>query len=536
MAETTKKITVTKNDEPAAVAEKIIDAAAETIILVIPKFSAFAGSLSNFKLIKREAGLLKKKIIIESVDETVVELAKKAGLEAVNPFFGKATRKKFSDIVLTAKTAKGEQKSRPVPLMVNAEPSKRMTEERMTEVIKPAFKKPRRKLKMNIGLFFTKRNLVVTAILIGVGTATYAVAVMLPKAEISITTKKEAWTYQNGVRVDKSIGTADPDTAKIPGQVFTQKSNATVQFPASGTKKIERKSTGRVLIYNALSSKPQTLVANTRLETPDKKIFRLQASVIVPGANIEDGKIVPSSIVAQIIADKAGAEYNIGPLPKLTIPGFLGTPKYQTFYGELKEPTIGGFVGEIKIATDADIKNAKTEATGAIEKAVRTLLASQLPANFKVLDGASSFSVIKQTVNGEADATGKFSVFTEGQASLLAFTEKDLLAMLAGRIKKEKGDQYLVRNLRLSYESVKTDELSSGRLTVTIDYSAELSRIIDQKALLGKIKGQNGDRENFKKIIETVSGAEGAEVLVSLWPFWVRTIPDNLARIQLSVQ
>ena len=74
-----KKIIIGKSDEVAPVVEKIIDADAKEIVLSIPRFSKLGESLANFHLIKRESELLNKKIVIESVDDKVVELANVTG-------------------------------------------------------------------------------------------------------------------------------------------------------------------------------------------------------------------------------------------------------------------------------------------------------------------------------------------------------------------------------------------------------------------------------------------------------------------------
>jgi len=75
-----EKISVTKRDEAAEVVEKIIDSTADEIILSVPRFSKLTDSLSNFHLIMREAELLHKKVIIESVDDKAIELASLAKL------------------------------------------------------------------------------------------------------------------------------------------------------------------------------------------------------------------------------------------------------------------------------------------------------------------------------------------------------------------------------------------------------------------------------------------------------------------------
>ncbi len=530
--EKVKKIIVSKSDEPTLVAEKLIDADAETVVLSIPKGSQLAGALAHLKLIKREATLLKKKVIVESVDEAILELCKKAGIDSVDPFFSKmGSRKKLSDIVVKPRVDETDSVAQAVPLKV-AEPEET---EPMTEVIKPATrsrKKFKFKFRFSFPRIFSKGTAIIAGVLLLVIAAGYVGLVVLPHAEVVVAMVKEPWNFSGPVGVDKAISAPDAPTARIPGQVFVQKTNATLQFVASGSKSIERKATGKITIYNALSSKPQSIVANTRFETADGKVFRITKGITIPGANIEDGKIVPSSIVADIIADQPGAAYNIGPIAKLTIPGFKGTPKFDTFYGEIKDPTTGGLVGVVKVATDADIKTAKESASKTIEASAQTLIATQIPAQFKTLAGASKFVITKQTVNSEADASGKFSIFTEGQITTLAFQERDLLAMLSAKIKTEKGSDYQFENLGLTYGAVKADDPASGKMSVTIEYQAQASRIIDQTSLVEKLKGHT--RAELEPIKGSLQGIQG--LTVSLKPFWVRSIPSDSAKIKLIVE
>ena len=100
-------------------------------------------------------------------------------------------------------------------------------------------------------------------------------------------------------------------------------------------------------------------MATTRFVTPDGKLFRLVSSVTVPGAQVTNGQIVPSSIDAPVAADQPGDAYNVGPVNKLTIPGFQGSPKYNAFYGQLASGTSGGFVGTKAVPTAADITSGK---------------------------------------------------------------------------------------------------------------------------------------------------------------------------------
>ncbi|MDO8602017.1 MAG: hypothetical protein Q7R62_02750 [bacterium] len=544
-----KKIAILKSDEPAEVAEKLMDSEAEEIILSIPKFSKFGESISNFKLIKRQAELLKCTVRIESVDEDVVALAKKAGLEASNPFFGRAARspKQFSDIIVKKPSRIVAARAAPIP---KPEP-KPAPEAAPLPVSEPIVSKPAPEIvatpiritglasvsEISTGrrffnkIFKGRISLFVIVAIVVFGLVPYIAFAVLPRAEIKLTMQKEDWTFKNAVVADKSIVTIDKEASRIPGQVFLQKTNVSSKFPATGKKNIERKATGIITIYNAYSSAAQSLIANTRFVTPDGKVFRLVSAVTVPGAKIASGKVVPSSVTAEVIADKPGSAYNIGPIAKLTIPGFSGTPKYEGFYGDSKAAFTGGFIGEAKVATEEDIKNAKVKSTANLESSLRTLMTTQMPADFTVLDDATIFTLTKQTVTPEAGIDGQFTVLSEGQVSLIAFREKDLLDFLHGRIDKEKGGEFEILGENKEYGISRVD-MSAGRVSFALIYTAKLRHKLDQTKLISQIVGKS--EEEIKTVIGVVPGIAGGTA--NLWPFYVRTVTKNTDKIKIAIE
>ena len=82
-----KKIYITKNDTAEMAVIKILKSKEDNIILSVPNFSQLANSADNFSLLKKEVEESGKEISIESVDDIVVELARRNEIEAINPFF-----------------------------------------------------------------------------------------------------------------------------------------------------------------------------------------------------------------------------------------------------------------------------------------------------------------------------------------------------------------------------------------------------------------------------------------------------------------
>lgn len=515
-----KKLYVNKSDEVALVAEKVIDSEDKEIVLNIPKFSHLAGSLSNFHLIKREADALGKKVVIESVDDRVIELAEMSGLEAINPFFAKS-QKQFSDIV--------------APGVKRAAEVRRQRINAPEDVIKKGKAKPveKPKIKFMLPTFKISGKPIIFAAIgaIVVAAAVWLAVSVLPRAEIKIVAKKIDWAYKDSAAAEKSLAAVNVGAAKIPAQVFIQKKNGEISFRASGKKMVEKSAGGTMIIYNTYSSEPQPLVARTRFAASDGKVFRLADNITVPGAKIVEGKIVPSTIEAKVVADKPGEDYNIGPVNYFSIPGFKGTPKYEAFYGETKEPMKGGFIGEVGYPTDEDIKKAKATAAKTLEDAAKTALLTQVPGDFKIIEGSSQFKLLKQELNMDVDEAGNFGVFTEGEMTLIAFKEEDLLEMLTSKIKNEFGDEHKFKDHQLSYGIALTD-FSAGKMTFPIDFKGMVVREIDITLLRERALGKS--EADLKSLIFSLPGLDSAKI--TFWPFWVNKVPNDAGRVKIIVE
>ncbi len=70
----------------------------------------------------------------------------------------------------------------------------------------------------------------------------------------------------------------------LPYQVINSARTASTSVPATGTKQVSLSASGIATIYNAYSVASQDLVATTRFEAPDGKIYRIHNTVTVPGA------------------------------------------------------------------------------------------------------------------------------------------------------------------------------------------------------------------------------------------------------------
>lgn len=321
-----------------------------------------------------------------------------------------------------------------------------------------------------------------------------------------------------------------------PGQVgfnivtIDRESSRTVA--ATGEETIERPASGTIVIYNNYGAEPQKLIKNTRFETPDGKIYRIQESVTVPGKR----GTTPGSIEATVFADSAGPEYNIG-LSDFTIPGFKeggDTERYQGFYARSKTEMTGGFSGTVKTASDEDTEKARNEMEAELTVGLLEDAQATLPANFVLLPESAEYAY-SELPNAEGP-DGQVMLKTKGTVRLLAVAQDAIAsAAAAERISGYKGEPVtFVDTDQLNFEIVtepfdltsasSTDIRVTGPTTLVWTFETEALA----KELAGKTKSSTG------KIFAKYPGIEKADVVVR--PFWKRSLPSESADIKVTVR
>jgi hypothetical protein len=560
-----KKIFVDKEEGIAPLVERVISDQENELVLVVPKNSVLKESVSNFNILKREADGAGKSILIETVDAEVLALANKAKIENFHPLFQDSARSRsLSDIRMQGDDApaeRREQRSVEIKLNKSGKAKVKITDaspilpsgpshEELDEIArrdreeqeqfgekeeyfvsdaggeKP---RPRFRVRMPQVKIGKKGVLALVALALCAALGVMAANRFFGKADVALSFKTSEWQQDMQVLVSKAVSKPSNGANLLPAEYLSQTKNTTQFFPASGRANVSLKAIGRIVIYNAYSSQAQSLVATTRFETPDGKIFRLDKGVTVPGAEVKDGKIIPSSLEADVTADKPGDAYNIGPIAKLTIPGFKGSPKFAGFYGELKEKLVGGATGERAVPTDADIASAKDKVTEILRSSLQDNVLSSRPEGFKLVDGASDLTVTRLTVNKATDEKGQFSVFGEAQYRAVVFREEELKGALLKLASKERAD-LVFRDFTITYKNPKPD-FAKGELAIAISASGVLAPGFNPGEFKAQIAGK--DLASARTLILGLSDL--SEAKISLWPIWLGSVPTDQGRIEIKL-
>lgn len=418
------------------------------------------------------------------------------------------------------------------PENISAEEDKTL-EELLAAVGEPAEKQLLLPRHFNLKSFLL--HFILPVILIG--SVYYLGFVAFTKADIAITAKKLTLSLPNiKVLVDKNITAVNTSQRVLPGTLFIFPKTVEQEFKSTGQGKDEEKAKGTITIINNFSTSPQILVANTRFETPDGKIFRLDSRTVVPGATLKDGQLQPASIEAKVTADQAGPDYNIPPCNtncKFTIPGFEGTPKFEGFYAISQEAMSGGSFGSVPLITAEDEKNAETAILEEINKQLNEDLKNQIPADLIVLDEAKSSLNIKQLASDAevGDFRQSFKVTATGELRVIAFKKQDLVQILQAQFDPQKPEKYdYCQEPTIEYLKV-LPNFSSGTLQLTLSVSQTLCYHLSPEEIKNTLAGKN--QEELNVYLKSLEGVEEAQV--KLFPFWLRKIPTNPQKINLKI-
>lgn len=174
-------------------------------------------------------------------------------------------------------------------------------------------------------------------------------------------------------------------------EIMTLTEKGEAQVKATGQETVQQQAKGTIEI---IKSTPGTerLIKNTRFRSPDGHVFRIQESVVVPGA-IKDtsGALVPGTIRAEVFADQTGPDYNLPAGTRFDIPGFKESKLddlYNSIYAENHEAFTGGFDGPKFTIDENELATAKQGLEIKLRDSLLGKVKNEQPADFIAFSGA----------------------------------------------------------------------------------------------------------------------------------------------------
>ncbi|OGF64460.1 hypothetical protein A2661_02880 [Candidatus Giovannonibacteria bacterium RIFCSPHIGHO2_01_FULL_45_24] len=305
-------------------------------------------------------------------------------------------------------------------------------------------------------------------------------------------------------------------------------------FNATGKKLQDQKAQGIVAVFNK-SKTPQVLIASTRLEAPDGKVYRIPKTIVVSGAKTQGGKTTPGVLDVTVVADKPGVEYNLG-LSDFTLPGLKGSPKYELVFARSKTEISGGASGEQIIVGKSDADAALTALMLRARAAAPELISRRIPKEeFLITESVEYVTTKESSVPPPGSPAEKFDFSAEGEirgasVEMRALEEallKDLpeLAALGGAAARIKNLDKLPMKL-IGYK------FGARSFTLAVRGTVEIEAVVDAETLKSAVL-EFGARGAISRIssLPSISGAE-----VRFKPFWWRKTPSDPSRIDIVLK
>lgn len=355
--------------------------------------------------------------------------------------------------------------------------------------------------------------------------------IFVPRADVTVLLKESSSSLDAEVTAQADQESVDIQAKRIPLRVVETEKDITQSFPSTGQSSAsDKRARGMVTLSNAFSENAQSLVATTRLESPDGKIFRLVKGVTIPGMKEVDGKSSPGTTDAEVVADSSGEEYNIEPTA-FTIPGLKGSPKYEKMSAQSLKAFEGGGKGDGAIASVSadDVARAKESSLKSLPESLRSELEKDLQPGEKLLDDALLSEVISSGAFPSVGAVASsFDFRMHVSVRALVFSEADVQTVAAALV----GTDVHPDDVSVEY-TVPRPDFTAKSLGIKTHISYAKGNDVDVEAVKQSILGKS--ISDVQTIFADYPNIQKIEVV--FWPkFMTSRIPSRASQVTIHTE
>jgi len=549
------------DEEITSVIDKIKNATNVNLGLVIPRDATLLQSVVNLRLLSREANTLGKKISIVTADKIGRNLASQIGLpvfsslEEKTPIYQSHAPVAPEDEVLEVEPEEANQKkgsafkvqhyqtfqtgeasqivnNRQAPLNSPAVPREESGSVAWNRNEKPVFKS-RNKDTKSVGSILERKDKEFKSLhkilwpVIGVFVllcflATY---LLLPKVTATVFVPSESLQKDLTLSVSGQVKVPSIENSVLPGTLIESESSKDGKFATTGKKDIGQKAKGTITIYNNLDSNSHSFAAGTQVSS-SSKTFLIQNAVTIPGATVQNLKIVPGSASVAIEAQNPGAEYNVK-AGRFTILG-ISAVQQDAIYGQTSADLTGGLSKVAQVVSQQDYDTAKDglikDITDTINKDIQQKAEGKRLLEKAILSSSPEITSTAK-VNDEAS---DFQMTVKIKDQAVIFSNDDLSVYLNDALQKQVSSDKMVTiptdaDLILSVTETAYDK---SQLDLTAKVNAKVSAKVSANDIQQQILGKKVSEA--QSIILNQKGIDHVEINFN--PSWWLKIIPNLKR------
>ncbi|NTW61394.1 hypothetical protein HGB24_01730 [Candidatus Saccharibacteria bacterium] len=532
-------------DDITAIIGKVKASREKIIALVPPKRIGALQSVVNLRLLKKKAEEIDKKIVLITNNQSLIALATNVKIPVAKNLQSKPEIAEIpaleidegDDVIDGAQLPVGE-----LARTADSGPEQKSVEDAVETIDVEAEEltplksvnrfdtddsyKSSKKSKPKVPDFSRfRKKLILGVVFGGLLTALLVWAMTIaPSAKIIITAKTTKAPVSLAVTLN---GTNPTDITKGTIQTITKtlKKDISVDFTATGNKKLGDKSTGTMTLSNADSSDAIYIPAGSILSSGNYD-FVTNSAVNVPGARIVSGHIVAGSVNVAVTAANIGADYN------LPAGAYDSSISGITALGSAMS---GGSSHDAIVVTADDIQKA----TEALKNVSTSDVKKQLTAEFvngETVIGDSFIAsydtpvalpaVDSESVDGKAKLTSSvtFTIIGMAKSEIETYLKNAITKQITDSKSQRIYDDGVSKLILSGYQSSDTAK------TINIATVGQIGPNIDMDAIKSQVKGLNYG--SVQSLIEQIDGVDNVDIKFSY--FWVTTVPNDTKKIEVQ--
>lgn len=331
------------------------------------------------------------------------------------------------------------------------------------------------------------------------------------------------------------IFTAQKDTTNPDAILYTEMTlsgDQSITLPSTDTKVMSNPARGVAVLYNSYSATPYKLAKNTRLQSPDGRIYRLDVAVTIPGYKKSGADISPGFMEAAVTAAVTGEAGNLE-AADFTLPGLAGTPQATKIYARSKSPFTGGLSGTLYTIPQ---ESANAAAGALATKLKESLLAKakvQVPDGYLFYDSATLF-MSDGAVVAPYSKEAQIPVALHGTLTAYLIKKDTLVQAIAKKFVSQYGGESIqvpsLPSLVLTPSAV-LNPANDTSFTFTFTGSGSVVWMVDPATVVAELTGKK--KADYEAILAKITGVDKAEVVIK--PFWKQSFPKDASRISVTI-
>ena len=567
-----KVIHLNADDEIDFVIEKIKKCKTKEITLIIPESAMILQNLINLKVLRMNAKEFGKNISIVTIDDNEyfktdnkIENQSSSIKDLIDESEEKLNEEEKSDesvlkvsLVENLENEKSENKIKMRDIIKTKEAdADNITDSAVKEIRKEKeenllqedefnqngnknsgkandFEKPKKQSRKKINLLPSlSSKFFIGFIVICLVTTLAILGLVLPKSDIVITLKTEALRYDFEFVADELIDKIDSVSNKIPSEKIDITNEESGDYLATGKKHITEKAVGKITIYNECSTGPQILVVNTRFLSKEGKIFRIKKAVKIAGFTKPEDKVIPGSVIADVVAEGPGESYNIDST-SFTIPKLqeLNSWKFSCLYARSEQAMSGGVDREVLYFSDSDYLTAKEKLVKIAKEKNEKESSDKSSDKYVLLENLEQSEEVKIGDDIKiGDVVDNFQMTVSVKTEALFATKDNLNSLIDEKINSDlSSDIELVEGSR-EWEIGEINKDENGKISIPVFVSQNSIAKIDIDKIKSEIAGKN--ELELRKYFVNIKGIKATDI--GFWPFWVKSIPSSPDKINITI-